>query len=223
MKNYILIILLFMQVTLLIGQNKEDIYELPIPKTIDKCFIILDKTMGDNEIFLIKTLSEDSIYCHPEFMNATDYFHAWKLYEGSRLTKYFNKKGLYDSLDIYETILISYHRYLNNKPINLEEQIKKHILKREKEYNEYIAKTEKDSINGIYIPKNLEECFIELDRLLSEEDKNTIKKLKDRKETILYHHGLGTSIRNMWGYGEVLGYKSYLLIRKCSTQMRCLL
>lgn len=164
MKNYILIILLFMQATLLIGQNKEDIYELPIPKAIDKCFIILDKTMEDNEILLIKTLSEDSIYCHPEFMHGTDYFHAWKLYEGSRLTKYFNLKGLYDSQDIYETILISYHRYLNNKPINLEEQIKKHILKREKEYNEYIAKTEKDSINGIYIPKNLEECFIELDK-----------------------------------------------------------
>lgn len=199
MKNtYIILIFLLIQSVHVLGQKK-DIYDLPIPKTLEKCFVILDETMEDNETFLIKTLPEDSIHDHHEFNSGADFFHAWKLYEGSKLTKYFNEKGLYGSSEIYETILISYHRYLNNKPINLDEQIKIYILRQENEYKEYSAKIEKESINGIYIPKNLEECFMELDRLLSEEDKNTLKNLKDKEETILYHHGLGTSIRNMWG------------------------
>lgn len=199
MKKHILITLLLIQVVFIVGQNKKDIDDLPIPKTLEKCFVVLDETMEDNKILLIKTLEEDSILIHPKFEYMADFFHTWKLYEGSRLTKYFNKRGLDDPHDIYETILISYHRYLNNKPINLEEQIKRHTLRRENEHKEYIAKTEMDSINGIYIPKNLEECFIELDRLLSEEDKNTIKNLKNKNETALYHLGLGTTIRNMWG------------------------
>jgi hypothetical protein len=197
-KINVLILLFLLKSVFLLGQKK-DVYDLLIPETLENCFDVLNKTLENDEILLIKTLPEDSIYDHPEFNSGTDFFHAWKLYEGSKLTKYFNKKGLYGSFEIYETILISYHRYLNNKPINLDELIRKYILRQEKEHDEYILKTEQDSINGIYIPKNLEECFLELDRLLSEEDRNTIKELKDKKETIKYHHGLGTLIRNMWG------------------------
>jgi len=56
-----------------------------------------------------------------------------------------------------------------------------------------------DSLNGLYIPKNLEECFIELNKLLRPKDIEEIKNLKDRNETILYHHGFGTWLRNNWG------------------------
>lgn len=56
-----------------------------------------------------------------------------------------------------------------------------------------------DSINGLYIPKNLEECFLELDKLLKPKDIKTFKNIKDRSETIDYHHGFGTWLRNNWG------------------------
>lgn len=56
-----------------------------------------------------------------------------------------------------------------------------------------------DSINGLYIPKNLEECFLELNKLLKPKDIETIKNLKSKDELSLYHFGLGMWLRNNWG------------------------
>jgi hypothetical protein len=195
------------------GQNNEkrDVYDLSIPKTIEQCLKVLDKTMFENEIYLIKTLQEDSIYYHNEFMDGADFFHAWKLYDGSRLTKYFNKKGLYGSHPIYNTILVSYHRYLNKESINLDEQIRKYQQIQEQEKKEYLLKLQNDTINGVYIPQNLEDCFVQLDKILSEDDKNTIKKLANKEETIQYHHGLGMWLRNNWGLWGGSRLQTYFL------------
>lgn len=56
-----------------------------------------------------------------------------------------------------------------------------------------------ERINGVYIPRNLGECFIELDKLLSEIDKNEMRALPKRDNMIQYHLGLGTWMRNNWG------------------------
>ena len=193
--------------------EKLDIYDFRIPNNIEKCFKLLDKTMSDYEIKLIRTLNEDSICYHSEFTYGTDFFHAWKIYDGSKLTKYFNKKGLHGSFEIYGSILISYHRHLNNKEIKLEEQIEKYKSIQQEEYNEYLQKTQQDSIAGIYIPINLKDCFVQLDKLLSESDKNEIKTLENRQETIKYHHGLGTWLRNNWGLWGGSKIQEYLLAK----------
>lgn len=70
-----------------------------------------------------------------------------------------------------------------------------------------------DSINGIYIPKNLEECFLELNKLLKTKDIEAIKNLKDRNETILYHHGFGTWLRNNWGLWGGSRLQQYLIAK----------
>ena len=53
-----------------------------------------------------------------------------------------------------------------------------------------------DSIEGKYIPKNIEECFVELDKILDSDVKEEMSKLKKKSDMIRYHHGLGTWIRN---------------------------
>ncbi|MDN3706530.1 hypothetical protein QW060_26360 [Myroides ceti] len=68
-----------------------------------------------------------------------------------------------------------------------------------------------DSLNGLYIPKNLEECFLELNKLLKHKDIETIKNLKDRNETIMYHHGFGTWLRNNWGLWGGSRLQQYLI------------
>lgn len=180
--------------------QKKDAYETPIPKNIEQCFTTLDKTMPDNEIELIRTLNEDSIYCHDEFKSGTDFFHAWKLYDGSRLTKYFNKMGLVGSHEIYETILISYHRHLNNKQIDLNGQIKKYQAIQKADYEYYQQRLQMDSINGVYIPKDIYECMTELDRLMDEKSKADFAKEEEKKAVSLaYRPGPGLWIRNNWG------------------------
>jgi hypothetical protein len=56
-----------------------------------------------------------------------------------------------------------------------------------------------ERIDGVYIPKDLGECFVELDRLLSEIDKKEMTALSARDGMIAYHLGLGMWMRNNWG------------------------
>jgi hypothetical protein len=194
-----------------ISKGDSNIYDLPIPNNIDTCFLLLDKTLTFEEIYLVKTLQEDSIYFNSNFKYGADFFHAWKLYEGSILTDYFNKLGLRGSHAIYETILISYHRYLNNDSIKLSDLIKKYQDIQAADNKIYLAKLDKDSLNGIYIPKDLKDCFLQLDKILTSEDREQIKNLKDRNETINFHHSLGMWIRNNWGLWGGSRLQKYLL------------
>ncbi len=70
-----------------------------------------------------------------------------------------------------------------------------------------------DSIDGIYIPKNIKDCFLDLDRTLLTKDIETIKNLKDRNETIMYHHGFGTWLRNNWGLWGGSRLQTYFIER----------
>ena len=56
-----------------------------------------------------------------------------------------------------------------------------------------------ETIDGVYIPKDLGECFKELDKLLPEIDKKEMQALPWRGDMIRYHLGLGMWIRNNWG------------------------
>jgi hypothetical protein len=56
-----------------------------------------------------------------------------------------------------------------------------------------------EKIGDRYIPKDLADCFIELDKLLSEVDKKEMRELKSRDDMIKYHMGLGMWMRNNWG------------------------
>jgi hypothetical protein len=98
---------------------------------------------------------------------------------------------------------------LMNKSKNEAKQEKQQeiIEEREAYKNRIVA----DSINGLYIPKNLEECFLELNKLLKPKDIEAIKNLKDRNETILYHHGFGTWLRNNWGLWGGSRLQQYLI------------
>jgi hypothetical protein len=68
-----------------------------------------------------------------------------------------------------------------------------------KQREEFEKRLTSESIKGVYIPKDLGECFIELDKLLKEVDKKEMQSLSKRGDMIRYHHGLGTWIRNNWG------------------------
>jgi hypothetical protein len=56
-----------------------------------------------------------------------------------------------------------------------------------------------EKIDGVYIPANLGECFVELDKKLSEVDKKEMRALPKREDMIRYHFSLGLWMRNNWG------------------------
>ena len=203
LKTFISILIFILLKLYCVGQSKDvkpDIYDLPIPKNLSQCFQELDRTFDDTKIKLVKTLPEDSIYFNKEFQSGDDFFHAWKIYEGSRLTKHFNSLGLYGSFEIYEAILISYHRYLNHQAINLSDQIKKYQKKQKADRDYYLAKLNKDTLNGVYIPKDITESLSELDKLLDKKTKDLfINKDEDKVIASVYRFNPGLWIRNNWG------------------------
>lgn len=64
---------------------------------------------------------------------------------------------------------------------------------------EYKRRLVADTIDGIYIPRNLQECFNVLDTLLYTKDRLTIRAQFSRKEMSKFHFGLGLWMRNNWG------------------------
>lgn len=56
-----------------------------------------------------------------------------------------------------------------------------------------------DSINERYIPKDLGDSFLELDKELPEVTRKEMTALPKREDMIQYHMGLGTWMRNNWG------------------------
>lgn len=84
---------------------------------------------------------------------------------------------------------------MNKNKLKARREKKKEIIKAKECY---LKRIESDSINGFYIPKNIEECFSELDKILKPKDIQTIKNLKEENEISGYHHGLGTYLRNNW-------------------------
>ncbi len=53
-------------------------------------------------------------------------------------------------------------------------------------------------MSKVYIPKDLDDCFVELNKIIPTKDieifKDTVK-----EDLSCYHHGFGTSLRNKWG------------------------
>ncbi len=72
-------------------------------------------------------------------------------------------------------------------------------LERARRRAEYERRLTLESIEGVYIPKDLGECMTELDKKLSEIDRQEMRALPAREDMIGYHLGLGTWMRNYWG------------------------
>jgi len=189
-----------------------------IPKNINEVFKELDKSMDISEKMIVKVFQEDSAVVNLWKLGPPDFFYDWNLAgpKSISIVSYFNNLGISQPYDFTITIIISYHRYLNNIPIELRKTIETIKKERNQEYKTYSAKLTKDTINGFYIPKDLKDCFLQLDKILLTKDKQEIKTLKTREETLNYHHSLGLWMRNNWGLWGGSRLQTYLFNHGCS-------
>jgi len=127
----------------------------------------------------------------------------------------FFEKNLFDTSNIPEQFkewdYKEVYRFKNeNERIGKKERKKE--IKEEKEA--YILLCKKENIDGIYIPKNLEDCFYQLDKILKDIDKKEIKEVKNKLELIgRYHFGIGMWMRNNWGLWGGSRLQKYFLDR----------
>ena len=95
-----------------------------IPKNLEESFVQINSFWHDTTKTELKKLTEDEFSGRLHHGFGTWMRNNWGLWGGSSLAKYFNEKGIFHPDDMSGIILTSYHRRLNNKPIDLEEQIK---------------------------------------------------------------------------------------------------
>ena len=66
-----------------------------------------------------------------------------------------------------------------------------------------------DTINGIYIPKDIKDCFSQLDAIYPDSLKNKARLMADYEFASGAHFGLGMWIRNNWGLWQGSRLKTY--------------
>jgi len=71
----------------------------------------------------------------------------------------------------------------------------------------------KESEDEVYIPKDLEDCFVTLNSILKPSEINTIKSLPDKHDLIGYHFGIGAWMRNAWGLWNGSRLEKYFIER----------
>jgi hypothetical protein len=142
-----------------------------IPKNLEDCFTQINSFWTDSTKVEIKKLTENEFSGRLHHGFGTWMRNNWRLWGGSRLSKYFNDLGVYHPDDMSGIILDSYHRYLNNKEIKLDEQIKYYqdywenskkaeLKRKEEEFSEYkIGDTLEFNYNKGYVSKEQEEKY----------------------------------------------------------------
>jgi hypothetical protein len=93
-----------------------------IPGNLDECFVELNRLLPEDEIEKMKMGSEDEMVNY-HFGIGMWMRNNWGLWGGSHLKEWFNEKGIYHPDDMSGIILESYWRYLNDRPIELKQQI----------------------------------------------------------------------------------------------------
>lgn len=81
----------------------------------------------------------------------------------------------------------------------------------EKEFErQYQERIQKDRLNGIYIPKNLDEALTQLDKLISPESQKIIIGIPEDTVCLLMHHRLGQWMIDNWSFYEGSRLSNYL-------------
>ena len=113
-----------------------------------------------------------------------------------------------NGIDIWYQEITASLRKSNNRVAAKERKQEK-----QREEEERQRRWEADTINGFYIPRNIEECFHQLDTMLSASERNTIRNYSSREKTIDLHFGLGMWLRNSWGLWGGSRLQTYLFKR----------
>ena len=94
-----------------------------IPQDLDDCFDELKKILHPEFIDEIKDGREDDMIKYHRGLGQW-IRNNWGLWSNSQLSKYFNNFEIYHPDDMSSIIITSFWKYLNGKPLELEEQIK---------------------------------------------------------------------------------------------------
>lgn len=130
--------------------NMDSLYQANLSKKkINGVYIPVDMKEAFRElIHLSSEKSLDKLKAAPEEIAATKLHLGlgkwisakWNFYEGSRFTQYLNDLGVTHPDDMIQFTIVSFHRFLNQRDLALQQRADAYKLKRENEFAERLKK-----------------------------------------------------------------------------------
>lgn len=120
--------------------RQEYLYEVYIPKDLTDAFIQLNKLIEKPAIEKFKNMPEADAARKLHFSFGRWIIHNWGFYGGSRFSHFLKGLGIHHPDDMAQFVIVSYHRNLNRKPLDVKTQITYYQEKREKENEERLKK-----------------------------------------------------------------------------------
>lgn len=114
--------------------RKEYLDGVYIPKDLTDAFVTLNTLIDKESKAKFRAVSEDTAATKLHFSLGRWMIRNWGFYEGSRLSHYIRENlDLYHPDDMARFIIITYHRSLNRRPLEVKELLEAFYEKRERE------------------------------------------------------------------------------------------
>ena len=124
MKNAFTILLLLVFGTVFSQRDCKEYKEEYIPKNLKDAIEYFNCEWSESDKTEFKNKEEDEAVSELHFGTGMGIRNGWELWKGkNRISRFFKSKGISHPDDMSSIILTSFHRNLNNKPIELNEQI----------------------------------------------------------------------------------------------------
>ncbi len=104
-----------------------------IPKDLDDVFSQLEKRSEPEAIRSFKLAPEELVAKKLHFSLGRWMIFNWNFEEGSRISHYLHELGLQDNDDRAQFLIVSFHRHLNEKDLEVEKRVTELVEARKKE------------------------------------------------------------------------------------------
>jgi hypothetical protein len=172
-----------------------------VPKNINQALEFLRIDCTDSLKTLIQETSDDKLIdiSYPwrgEYKTIFNWFNGKN--EGVRISKYLRNRGISYNPHQEEIILKAFKLQLKGKPVNEKQILKPYLIIESKWNEEDKVRSITDSLRGIYIPKDLNDCLSQIDKFWNDSTKTVVKSWKEDVFAGRAHLGFGMWMRNNW-------------------------
>lgn len=171
------------------------------PKNLKFATEILINETPDNIKNLVKSTADDSLYllCYPNGDYFEEVFH-WISADkkNTKLKRYFKKVGISNIDYRLSIVLITFKHKILYGSFDEDNILKPYLEKQVYLDEQHRIRFTADTLYGVYIPKDLEDCFRELNRIFDDTLRSEIIIMDEITFASRTHFGLGMWIRNNW-------------------------
>lgn len=172
--------------------------KIPLPKNLKQAVAYLNADCPDSLKTLIKMTKDQDLkkLVYPWGGQYKMIFN-WNSSESNpQLIRHLENKGIINYIET--VILVAFKQSLLGQKPNEAKILKTYLeLERQQQKLEAVRATT-DTINGIYIPKDLKDCLAQINKFWSDSTKNQVKQWTENKFTAETHLGFGMWMRNNW-------------------------